>query len=369
MSLVIDVDLQRHGFNLSVNTSIPSTGINAIYGPSGAGKTTLLRWLAGLDKQIHGTLHFKQQCWQNDHDFLPAHQREIAFVFQEPRLFPHLTVRGNLHYAYKRRFNNNGPCIDDVCQWFELNSLLEHRSAQLSGGQQQRVAIARSLLSSPQLILMDEPLSSLDVQSKQRIMFHLEKLHQHLPAPLLYVSHDIEEIHRLADYVLLIENGSIRAQEALINMSSKLDLDINHQENAASILEATVRQHDQHYQLTELALDCDASTPSQSLFLTQNGYQCGEKIRVRVPARDVSISLHQIQDSSILNSLFCTIDAIENTLDARVLIRLKLANQYLLARLTRKSVDRLQLQVGQTVYAHIKSVALLHDNYSVSPCQ
>ena len=363
MSLIIDLELQREDFNLSINTTLPAKGFNGIYGHSGSGKTSLLRLIAGLEKKSSGSLYFKQQCWQNDSSFLPSQQREIAYVFQDSRLFPHLTVQGNLLYAYQRRFNNNGPSMEQVYQWFDLNALLTHQATHLSGGQQQRVAMARALLSSPQLVLMDEPLGSLDSVSKEAILQHLEKICDDLQAPIVYVSHDIEELSRLADHLLLLENGRVQAQGPLLELSSQLDLTLSHEENAGSIVEATVLQHDNRYHLTELTLD--NNTQTQSLFLTRNDFHPGDKIRVRIPARDVSISLEKAKDSSILNILCCTIDLIEKNNNARILIRLKLANQYILARLTRKSVDRLQLHVGQTVYAQIKSVALLNDKPNI----
>jgi molybdate transport system ATP-binding protein len=361
----MELTLQREQFNLSVNTELPDMGFSAIYGRSGAGKTTLLRWLAGLEENTHGQLHFKQQCWQDANSFVPTQQRRIAYVFQESRLFPHLNVQGNLMYAYKRRFNNDGPSVQQVCQWFELETLINQNIPHLSGGQQQRVAMARALLSSPQLVLMDEPLGSLDSRSKEYILRHLEQLHRRLNIPVIYISHDIEEVSRLADHLLLLENGRVSAQGPLLELSTRLDLSLSHEENAASIIEATVQQHDKHYHLTELMIGAEASLP-QPLFLTKNNNQPGDKVRVRVPARDVSIALEKPKNSSILNILSCTVEAIESTNEARVLVRLKLAEQGLLARLTHKSIDRLNLQIGQTVYAQIKTVALLNDQIDPS---
>lgn len=356
MSLTISLDLQRKDFSLSVHTTLSAVGFCAIYGHSGAGKTTLLRWLAGLEKDTPGKLIFNQQTWQDEHIFRPSQQRNIAYVFQDARLFPHLTAQGNLEYAYRRRFNNNGPTMAQVCEWLELEALLRHKTTQLSGGEKQRVAIARALLSSPELILMDEPLASLDTRSKNKILQHLENLQQRLTTPIIYVSHDLAEVSRLANEILLLEKGRITAQGPLLELSTRLDLSLSHQENAASIIEARVQRQDEQYQLTELSID-----DQMPLYLTKIHSAVGTTVRVRIPARDVSIALEPTQTSSILNILPATIDAIEHSDDARTLIRLNLAKQKLLVRLTQKSVDRLALITGQTVYAQIKTVALLNE--------
>lgn len=356
MSLLISLELERENFTLSVNSALASQGFSAIYGPSGSGKTTLLRWIAGLEKNTAGHLSFNDQVWHDENNFVPPQKRQIAFVFQDSRLFPHLDVQGNLEYAYKRRFNDNGPSLEEVTNWLELTELLTSYGAQLSGGQQQRVAIARALLSSPQLILMDEPLGSLDQASKQRIIGHLEALQQTLSIPVLYVSHDLEEVSRLADQLVLLDSGNLIAQGQLLELSTRLDLSLSHEENAFSIIDATVRKHDQQFQLTELLIN-----EQLPLFVAAIDNQLGEHLRVRVPARDVSITLTKPEQSSILNILPATIDDIEDTSGARVLIRLLVAGQVLLVRLTRKSVVQLQLHIGQSVFAQIKTVALLSD--------
>ena len=357
MSFLISLELQRSHFTLSVHTALESSGFSAIYGHSGAGKTTLLRWLAGLEKNTRGHLTFNNQVWQDDTTFVPTRARQIAYVFQDARLFPHLDVKGNLNYAWQRRFNNDGPTLEQVCRWFELDNLLDSNTTRLSGGEQQRVAMARALLSSPQCVLMDEPLGSLDSHSKERILQHLEKLHQQLPVPVLYVSHDLEEVSRLADHLLLLEQGQLTAQGALLELSTRLDLSLSHEENAASIIEATIAAHDTHYLLTELSID-----QQLPLFLTHTSGAIGDKVRVRIPARDISITLQQPEKTSILNIIPGHIDEIESSSDARVMLRLKIAEQFLVVRLTRKSVDQLQLQRGQKVYAQIKTVALLSDH-------
>jgi molybdate transport system ATP-binding protein len=356
VSLLMSLDLVRDNFNLSVHTAIATKGFTAIYGHSGSGKTSLLRWIAGLEKNIRGHLTFENNIWQDDKNFMPSQQRQIAYVFQDARLFPHLNVLGNLNFSYQRRFNDEGLSLKHVIKLLELDTLLHRSVAQLSGGEQQRVAIARALLSSPQLILMDEPLGSLDSASKERILKHLHRLHEHLPVPVIYVSHDIEEVSRLAEQLIMLEQGKIIAQGSLIDLSSRLDLNLSHEENAASIISATLTQQDDDYQLSQLLID-----KNLPLWLTKINGCIGQRVKVRIPARDISITLHQPEQSSILNILPAIIDDIEQTQTAKVLIRLKIAKQFLLVRLTRKSVDRLKLSSGQAVYAQIKTVALLSE--------
>lgn len=362
MTLRFQLTLNRPAFTLDLDTTLPASGFTAIYGHSGAGKTTLLRWLAGLEPTAQGELYFKGQCWQKQQQFIPSHQRQIGYVFQDARLFPHLSVLGNLSYAWRRRFNENGPSIDDVCKWLLIEDIKHQAASTLSGGQQQRVAIARALLSSPQLILMDEPLGALDQKSRQHILPLLEQLPDHYQAPILYVSHSLEEVSRLAQQIMVLEHGQLVAQGSLLTLCSRLDLSLNHEEAAASIITAVVNQHDAHYGLSELLIN-----GKQPLYLTQTTSPIGEFLRIRIPARDVSLTLDRPEHSSILNILACQVDAIEQTTASRVLIRLVVDEQYLLARLTRRSVDRLQLSVGQSVFAQIKTVALLNEPLPNNP--
>ncbi|ARN74222.1 molybdenum ABC transporter ATP-binding protein [Oceanicoccus sagamiensis] len=357
MSLTIKLNLERDNFSLAIDTTLEAKGFTAIYGPSGAGKTTLLRWLAGLEPETQGQLSFNGTVWQDNDSALPPQQRHIAYVFQEPRLFPHLSVEGNLRYAYQRRFNPEGPSLQDVCDWLEIGKLIKQFPDQLSGGEQQRVAIARALLSSPELILMDEPLASLDGASKQRIIKHLQALQANMATPIIYVSHDFEEVSQLADQLLLIDKGQLIAQGPLLELSHRIDLPLSHEENAASIINATIEQHDRKNHLTELLIDNHLS-----LWITAIEGREDEPVRIRIPARDVSINLERAEHSSILNILPATITEIEQSdSSARVLIKLAVAHQFILVRLTHKSVTRLELSVGQQVYAQIKTVALLSD--------
>jgi molybdate transport system ATP-binding protein len=351
------ISLQRDSaFRLQVDVRFPTRGLTAIYGPSGSGKTTLLYCIAGLLRgDSESEISFGDQVWQQGEQLTPTHQRKVGFVFQDARLFPHLSVRGNLAFALDRKHGSSGPTLEQVCSWLRLDELLELASDQLSRGQQQRVAIARALLSAPDILLLDEPLANIDLKSRREIIQHLQELQRDSAIPMLYVSHDMEEVANLADWLVVMECGSIAAQGSLLELCSRLELALAHEEQAAVILQAQVAGHDKEYGLTELLLE------GQSLFLTTLATAPGQTLRLRVPARDVSLCLEAPTNTSILNILRAKITEIEMSDDSRLLLRLQVGTQYLLARLTRKSVQRLNLRAGQEVYAQIKSVALLNN--------
>ncbi len=356
MSLDIDVRLARTNFTLEVKQSIPGTGLTALYGPSGSGKTTLLRCIAGLEKGLKNDrirVDFNQISWQAENHFVPAHQRGIGYVFQDAKLIPQLNVMGNLDYAVKRKRSNNGQSLADIIDWLSLQPLLKKPVQQLSGGERQRVAIGRVLATGPRLILMDEPLSSLDQPARAKILPFLNRLHAELAIPIVYVTHSLEEITFLADRMMLIESGQIIASGTVFDMTSRVDLDISHEESAGSLLMCRVNRHDEQFGLSELVFD------GGRLFVARREEQPDTRIRVRIPARDVSITLSPDSHSSILNILKAKIQAIEETDGARVLVRLSVGTSVLLARITRKSRHHLELKTGQEVYAQIKSVALL----------
>ncbi len=359
MTLAMSMKLTRETFQLALDCELPSHGFSALYGPSGSGKTTLLRWLAGLEPPLpggeHNLLNFKGQIWQDEKLFLPPQQRQLAFVFQDARLFPHLSVAANLDYAYQRRFAGHGPTPSEVTRQFDLQGLLAQSADRLSGGQQQRVALARALLSCPQLILMDEPLSSLDGSARESTLQYLEQLHLQLSAPVIYVSHNIEEVCRLSDQLLLIDKGRLLDQGPTLELCSQLDSRLSEEENAASILLGEIDKHEPQFNLSEVRVD------GQRLYLSQISAEKGQRLRLRIPARDVSLALSAAPDSSILNILPCRVDAIRHCSPSRVLVRLQLGEQFLLSRLTSKSAERLGLHSGQELFAQIKTVALLSE--------
>ncbi len=341
-------------FELRLAAEVSSSGVTAVYGPSGSGKSTLLDCLAGLRRAGPGSeISFQGEAWQADSHFTPPWQRDIGYVFQDARLFPHLSVAQNLAYASSR--SNNAMDSEQVIHWLDLEPLLRRSPEALSGGQKQRVAIGRALLSGPRLLLLDEPLANLDDQSSRQCLNYLQRLATELALPMLYVSHDMEEVSELADQLLLLDDGELVGHGSLLSLCSRLDTRLSHEEHAAAIALGKITGHDEEFQLTELELE------GHTLYVNHLPQSVGQQRRVRIPARDVSICRERPHDSSILNILPVTLVEIEQSPGARVLLRLALGSQHLLARITRKSASRLDLKVGDEVYAQIKSAALLSE--------
>lgn len=364
---------QRENFTLQADLCIPTEGVCAIFGSSGAGKTTLLRCIAGLEPNTKGHLSIGSVIYQDETHFIPAHQRNFGYVFQEPSLFTHLSVAENLHFslglATKRMRGVAATSISlgTVIETLKLGDLLQQHPQQLSGGQQQRVAIARALLSQPSLLLLDEPLASLDIKSRHEILPFLASLHRDFSVPILYISHSPEEVQRLADFMVLMENGRVVAQGPINDILTRADLPLIHQDEAGAVLHGTITQHDKDYALTELSvpggtLSVPMSVSTSTSRSTVNSTPTlppGSDVRVRILARDVSIALNNYSDSSISNRLAAEIIALMEDADpAQLIVQLKLGSDVILARITRRSAHRLKLTVGQSVVAQIKSVAL-----------
>jgi molybdate transport system ATP-binding protein len=346
--------LQLGSFTLDASFSAPNRGVTALFGPSGSGKTTLLRCVAGLERAT-GSLHINGDVWQDDTKFISTHRRPLGYVFQEASLFPHMSVRANLEYGLKRI----PPCerrvpLEQVVEWLGLNHLIERGDpAKLSGGERQRIAISRALLTSPRLLLMDEPLSALDTASKQEILPYLQRLHRELDIPVLYVSHALDEVVRLADHLVLLEQGRVIASGALNETLARLDLPIAHLDDAGAVIEAEVAQHDEKYHLSKLDF------PGGHLWAGRVDQPLGSRVRARVLARDVSIATQEPQGTSINNILNAHIAEIRDEGTDKVIVRMKVGESHvLLSRITRRSRDHLGLVVGMEVYAQVKSVVL-----------
>jgi molybdate transport system ATP-binding protein len=346
--------IDRGDFRLQADLSIPAHGITALFGPSGCGKTTLLRAIAGLEHVAGGHLSVAGETWQDDKLFLPAHRRPIGYVFQEASLFMHLDVRGNLEYGVRRmpRGRSRIP-LEEAVGLLGIQHLLERRPDTLSGGERQRVAIARALAVSPSLLLMDEPLASLDLRRKREILPYLEALHRNLEIPVIYVSHEPEEVARLADHMVLLEAGRVVSSGTVRDMFTRLDLPLAHGADAAAVIEATVAGHDDEFHLTLLEF------AGRQMAITRRDLAAGSAVRLRIAARDVSLTLESQSGTSILNILPVTVDDLIPDDKAQVTIRLLAGEVPLLARVTRKSVSNLGLKPGQEVYAQAKSIALL----------
>ncbi|MEW5903884.1 MAG: molybdenum ABC transporter ATP-binding protein [Pseudomonadota bacterium] len=347
--------LQRDSFTLDAAFDAPMRGVTALFGASGSGKTTLLRCIAGLERAT-GTLQVNGSVWQDAQTFVPVHQRALGYVFQEASLFPHLSVRANLEYGYQRIAAAQRKVQPaQVIEWLGLSQLMERRDANsLSGGERQRVAIGRALLVSPEILLMDEPLSALDSRSKQEILPYLERLHRELDIPVLYVSHAMDEIARLAEHLVLLEHGRVIASGTLHDTLSRLDLPTAHFDDAGAVIEAELAQHDEPYHLSRLDF------PGGQLWVGRVAQPFGTCLRARVLARDVSIATQAPHGSSINNILNARIEEIRDEGTDKVLVKLQVGeSQYLLARITRRSCDQLGLHVGASVFAQVKSVALM----------
>jgi molybdate transport system ATP-binding protein len=344
------------GFHLQLERRLPNSGVTAIFGPSGSGKSTLLDCIAGLrDPEPGSVIRFRDTTWLGDGRHLPPWRRPVAYVFQDARLFPHLDVAGNLAFARRRASGKALADYDDLVQWLGLAPLLARRPDTLSAGQRQRVAIGRALLYNPALLLLDEPLANLDHRASAECMALLQMLARRLQLPMLYVSHDIEEVSNLADHILLLDHGRCVDQGSMLELSSRLDSRLSHHEQAAAILVGEVNEPDDGFGLTGIRVE------GETLYVNRLDRPEGASRRLRIPARDVSICRHRPGDSSILNILPVTIEEIEDCEGARLLLRLALGRQHLLARITRKSAQRLGLSTGDAVFAQIKSVALLNE--------
>ena len=347
--------LQREDFALDATFSAPAVGVTALFGPSGSGKTTLLRCIAGLERAT-GSLHVNGETWQNDTDFMPTHKRPLGYVFQEASLFAHLSVRANLEYGLKRTpLAERKVQLEQVVEWLGLTHLIERGDpGKLSGGERQRIAIGRALLTSPRILLMDEPLSALDTKSKQEILPYLERLHRELKIPVLYVSHAMDEVARLADHLVLLDQGKVIASGELHETLARLDLPTAHFDDAGAVVETTVTQHDEKYHLSRLDF------PGGQLWVGRVDQPFGTQVRARVLARDVSIATQPPQGSSINNILNARIEEIRDEGPDKVVVRLKVGeSQVLLSRITRRSRDHLGLVAGMYVCAQVKSVALM----------
>ena len=352
MSLRLKFNLTRADFALNVDLQLPGRGVTALFGPSGCGKTTLLRCIAGLER-ASGSLMVNEHLWQDATHFTPTYQRAIGYVFQEASLFPHLSVRGNLHYGMKRASSNGKVAIDPIIDLLGIRALLDRKPEGLSGGERQRVAIARALAVDPKLLLMDEPLAALDLKRKQEILPYLDRLQATLEIPILYVTHSPDEVVRLAHHLAVMDAGSVVASGELADTLSQLDLPVKLGQEAGVVIESVVGSIESQWHLTRMDFD------GGSVWIRDPGLVLGAKARVRILASDVSLAREQPGKSSIQNVLQGQIDAMrDDEHPGLVLVRVKVGETALLARVTKRAVSELALMPGDTVWTQVKSVAL-----------
>ena len=344
-------------FDLEVDLRLPGRGVTILFGASGCGKTTLLRCLAGLEPAARGHLSINGEVWQDAASgrFLPPHRRAIGYVFQNAALFPHLNVRQNLDYGQRRvPKEDRRIAFDQAVDLLGIRPLLERRPARLSGGERQRVGMARALLTSPRLLLMDEPLASLDMGLKREILPYLERLHDELEIPVVYVTHSPDEMARLGDFLVLMERGRVRGQGPLPMMLGDLAMLSAFAEEPGVVFEAVVAGHDTENGVTRLEF------AGGQLIVPLRGEPVGRRVRCRIVPSDVSLSLTRAVDCSILNILPATVAETGPVAETgQVIVRLDAGGVPLLARITRLSCGRLNLKPGQPVFAQIKAVAFL----------
>ena len=358
-ALQIEVRLQRQDFALQAQLDLPLQGVTVLWGASGSGKTTLLRCVAGLERAC-GRVQLGTAVWHDDAAglFLPVWQRRLGVVFQEASLFDHLDVRGNLHYGLRRLPAAERPAAEaalaQALQVLGIAHLQDRATHTLSGGERQRVAIARALATRPQLLLLDEPLAALDGARKREVLPWLQALRRHLQLPMLYVTHSADEVAQLADTLVVLDQGRVRASGPVGEVLASVDLPVHLGDDVGALVTGIVAGSDAYWGLCRLAL------PGGELWVAATGEAPGTVLRVRILARDVSITLERAQGTSIQNHLPGVVEQLAPEPGGQqVLLRLNAGGTPVLARLTARAVHQLQLHPGQAVWAQIKAVSLV----------
>ncbi|MCH1921192.1 molybdenum ABC transporter ATP-binding protein ModC [Shewanella sp. A3A] len=352
--LTIDVTKQLGDTLLQVNAELPTYGVSAIFGRSGAGKTSLVNILGGLATPDTGRVQLGERVLfdASRRINLRPEQRGTGFVFQDARLFPHYSVSGNLNYGRPRHPTQGN--FDTVVELLGLEKLLKRYPAGLSGGEKQRVAIGRALLTEPELLLMDEPLASLDLPRKKELLPYLQRLADELKLPIVYVSHSLDEILQLADHMLVIDNGSMVLNGPLETVwDSPLLRPWQSAQEQSSLLSAKVVNTLPDYEMSQLAVADGAAIWVNQLLPLEGQF------RVRVHSNQVSVCRERPEATSIRNVLPVKLAAIDATDSSQhVSLKLQLGNKVLWANITRWALDELQLQLGEQVFAQIKGVSL-----------
>lgn len=340
-------------FSLDVEFSFPASGVTALFGASGSGKSTILRCIAGLESGVKGTIKIANETWQDGQQVVPAHMRSIGYVFQDAGLLPHLSVEKNLTYAVKRsRETCSEQAFTDVLSLLSISHLMQKLPAQLSGGEKQRVSIARALLRKPKILLMDEPLASLDAQRKQEILPYLESLHEQTNIPIIYVSHDLQEIAKLADYVVVVDEGSVVKADLLMSTINDYRLSRAYQQELSSVIEAQVEAIESQWKLSKVAIG------KQFMWVANNKDEVGKTLRLNIAAKDVSIAISKPVNTSVLNVLHGHLVAISTTDSYKVILKVAVEHCYLFAEISIKSLHALSLKEGDSLWMQIKSIAV-----------
>lgn len=351
----IKLFLARKDFQLDVDVTLPAAGVTVLFGPSGSGKTTMLRCVAGLES-AQGRVAIGHEIWQDSaqRQWMPTCARDLGYVFQEASLFEHLNVRANLHFGLSRiKKSGAKDALDSAIALLDIGHLLDRATQSLSGGERQRVAIARAIATQPKLLLLDEPLAALDMARRHEILPWLERMHHALRIPMLYVTHTMAELTRLADHVVLLDRGSVKVQGPVSNVLANPVFALAVGGEAGAVLVGTVIEHDAVYQLT--CVDVSGSC----LWVRQRDLAVGCMVKVHIHANDVSLAISEPKNSSIQNMIRGEIDAMhDDTHPASCLVSIRHHGQTILARITHKARVSLCLTIGMPVWMQIKSVAL-----------
>jgi molybdate transport system ATP-binding protein len=353
--LQVAVHKERGGFSLRADFTAPTPGIVALFGRSGSGKTTLVNIISGLLAADAGAVRLGEEVLTDTQARIavPVERRRIGYVFQEPRLFPHLSVAGNLHYGERRaRATQPGIGFDSVIALLGLGPLLKRRPRELSGGERQRVSLGRALLSQPRLLLLDEPLASLDGARREELLPYFEALRDQLAIPIVYVSHQFDEVLRLATHLVLLESGRVLAQGAVSEMCLRPELQrIVGPDLVGAVLEGVVTRLDAAHGSAELAVGTGA------LQVSLRGAPLGARVRLQLLARDVILATHPVQGLSVRNALASTVTAIADDDYGQVLVSLDVGGATVLARITHEARRALNLQVGDAAWTLVKAVS------------
>jgi molybdate transport system ATP-binding protein len=355
MSLEVDIRSQRGAFQLEAAFTT-GPGVTALFGHSGAGKTSLLQMIAGLLQpqaghiRVGDRLLFDAASGVN----VATHRRRVGMVFQEARLFPHLTVARNLTYGQWAGKRRTSVDISRITVMLGIGGLLDRYPSTLSGGERQRVAIGRALLSDPALLLMDEPLASLDQSRKREILPYLEEVRDETGLPIVYVSHEVDEVARLADTLVLLSEGRVLGSGDAVDMFSQLEFGpALGRHEASALLSGTVNGKDAEYGLCAVKLD-----GGQMIYVVNDRIRAGDRLRMRIKARDVALCLEPPKGLSIRNVLAGNVHDFARDDSPFVEIAVDIAGQILRARITRQAFDELGIRKGLPVFAMIKSVAI-----------
>ena len=350
--LHIDIKKQLGILPLEAHLDIPSQGVTALFGLSGSGKSSLINLVSGLINPDEGVIALDDRELFNSAEkvCVPINQRNIGYVFQDARLFPHYTVNGNLRYGMK---NTSKDEFNYIVELLGIGHLLKRYPITLSGGEKQRVAIGRALLTDPEILLMDEPLSALDLPRKRELMNYLERLSKEINIPILYVTHSLDELLRLAERVVLLTKGKVEAYDVLESIwENPLFLPWKQENEQSAVLSLPVFMHNPSYKMTALSIG------DQNIWINQVEAQINEKVRICIHSSDVSISLNKVEQSSIRNTLYGRIVKILE-LENRVDLKLDIGGKHLWASISKWSFHDLALQLGQLVYAQIKAISVM----------